>query len=388
MGNVQKENILERKLESKVSAVIPTYNRCPNSGKDIKYNPIWWAANSLFNQSNLGEIVFVDDASNDNFLETVKRIKDVSPVDVEINWIRNKKWKGSGVSRNIGVSIAKYDQIFFVDDDCVVISPKVLPNLQYAFNFLKIEGINVGAISPPLSGHSLESELVPSSEICKINQKKGTMDYCNTTNFPREYFENLENFYSNKERNIFRPLKVDVLGGVFICDKKAFVEAGGFPGTKWRNACSEELDLILNMQIKGYGVFYLPSLDNKFRVFHCRYGDKKFERISYNEEFMIDGLPFNEILKRSLEGEVMDQGNRVSKSQELYSSIISHARIMFKYFGAQVGLNNLRTRCAETKGNKEKKEIFRKAVTDGITLMKSERIIPSRMSDYIREKYL
>ncbi len=379
---------MERKLESRVSAVIPTYNRCPNNGTDIKYNPIWWAANSLFNQSNVDEIIFVDDGSNDNFLETISEIQRVKPFQVDVKYIQNKRRLGSGESRNRGVSACSNDFVFFMDDDCVVISPEVLPNLQYALNFLGTKGVNVGAISPPVSGHSLESELASSSEICKINKEKGTMDYCNTINFPREYFENLENFYSNKERNIFRPLKVDVLGGVFICDKAAFVESGGFPTTKWRNGCSEELDLILNMQGKGYGAFYLPSLDNEFRVFHCRYGDKRIERISYNENLMIDGLPFNKILERSSEGRITDHGNRVSKSQEFYSNIISHARIMFKYFGVRVGLNNLKTRYTETKEDNEKRDIFRKAVIDGTILMEDEGIISSRISDHIKEKYL
>ena len=61
---------------------------------------------------------------------------------------------------------------------------------------------------------------------------------------------------------------------------------------------------------------------------------------------------------------------------------------MFKYFGVQVGLNNLKTRYIEIKGDNEKEDIFRKAVTDGTILMKGEGIIPSRISDHIKEKYL
>ena len=64
---------MEEERAPKISCVIPTYNRCPN--REIQYNPLWWAAHSLFKQSNVGEIVFVDDGSDDYFLETIEEIQ-------------------------------------------------------------------------------------------------------------------------------------------------------------------------------------------------------------------------------------------------------------------------------------------------------------------------
>jgi len=369
-----------------ISCVIPTYNRCPNRDRP-ELNPPWWAANSLDNQKNVGELIFVDDCSDDFTEETINKIR--KKVNFEVKYMRNNERSGSGKSRNLGVEKAQYEKIWFMDDDCVVIDGSVLPKLEYTFDNLRARRKKVGAITLPVSGDSLEHKLVPKDEIGKVDKQRGVMLGC-YTKFPLEYLEEGD-FYLDKKLEIVKPLKIELMGGVFLCSKDAFQEAGGFPTTPWRNACAEEPHLMMNMQEKGYEVFYLPSLDPKFRVFHCRYGDPHFKRISF--DMNVDGISFNEILRES-SNRRKDSGNRVSRPEEIYSNIISDMFIMFNFFNENVGMNNLRTkynllnRGEIFSGVEKNVDIFKRAVKDGVELLREEGKLTDGAERYISSEYL
>jgi len=381
---------MEKSIEKKISCVIPTYNRCPHR-EQISKNPLFWAIYSLNNQPNIAEVIIVDDASKDFTEKTIKELD--QRFDVKIKYIRNSERQGSGRGRNEGVQIADMEKIWFMDDDCVIVGENVLSNLEYAFDFLSESSIEkVGAMTLPVSGNSLESLLTPSHEIGRVDRDKGVMFGC-YTKFPKEYLKEEDSHLINKEKEIYRPLQIELMGGVFITSKKAFIESGGFTKTPWRNACAEEPQLMLNMQNKGYKVYYLPSKDPKFRVFHCRYGDPSFRRIPYKMD--IDGISFNDILKES-SNERGNTGNRVSKSNELYSNVLSDMYIMFKFFGERVGLNNLNTKYnlivnkkifLEIKENK-RVGIFKTAVKEGLFLLNKEDKISTEIQNYIDQKFI
>lgn len=87
-----------------VSVIIPTYNR----GATIER-----AILSVLEQTYQDfEIIIVDDNSNDNTEEVVKKIN-----DNRIKYIRNNINKGANESRNIGVAEAKGEYIAFQDSD-------------------------------------------------------------------------------------------------------------------------------------------------------------------------------------------------------------------------------------------------------------------------------
>jgi len=367
----------------KITAIIPTYNRCPNRS-NVQCNPIWWAANSLFTQPNLGEIVFVNDGSNDYFLETVEEIRKRSPTNVDVNYVHYKERKGSGESRNIGVRAAKYDYLFFMDDDCIILGEEVLPKLYKAFNLLRQEGVGVGAMTMPVSASSLEHEIFPASQIGKVDKEKG-IAHGVYRRFPEEYLENPN--YIDKNKNIFRPLEVESSGGVFLGHKKAYLEGGGFPTTKWRNASTEEAEFTLNMRKRGYKAFYLPSLDEKFSVFHFKYGNPSLERFNGNPyPFLIEGISAKEMIKESLK-ERLGCGNRVTPGEETYSNILSKIKLMFEWYGNSAGLRYLETTYSETKDNGGL-EFFKKAVQDGLDIMREEEMLPSKISKEIKQRYL
>lgn len=91
-------------MESLVSIILPTYNR----GEMLK-NTI----NSVIFQTYANwELIIVDDASNDNTEEIVKKIN-----DKRIRYVRNEKNSGSNYSRNRGAALASGEFLAFIDSD-------------------------------------------------------------------------------------------------------------------------------------------------------------------------------------------------------------------------------------------------------------------------------
>lgn len=382
---------MEEERDSKISCVIPTYNRCPNR-REIQYNPIWWVAHALFKQSNVGEIVFVDDGSDDYFLETIERIQESSN-GIDIKYLRHEKRKGSGESRNRGVALTTNNDIFFMDDDCVTIGDQTLPHLQRAASLLRQEGVSVGVVSLPVYGYSWESESSPISKIGKLDRKTGIFHGC-YTKFPEEYSQDLENSYLDKGEGIFRPVEIDFTGGVFLCDREAYLRAGGFPNLRWRNSALEEAEFMLKLRRDSNKNFYLPSLDDKFGVFHFNYGklayadfsiEDRFEGISF--PFSVPGITLEEAFERSLV-QRRNHGNRVSKEDAFYSHIMSTTRLFFTYYGGEVALNYLETTFSGLRGDIKKMQVFNNAVRDSLRIMDEEGIVHNDISKKVLEKYL
>lgn len=371
-----------------ISAVIPTYNRCPYNIDKLKYNPTWWASVSLSNQKNIGEIIFVDDGSTDYTEKVIKEIDKRLPID--IRYIKNDSNIGLGASRNKGVSVSKYDKLWFMDDDCVIIGEDVIPRLEHAFDLMEHRRVRVGSISLPVSGNSLESQIVNGFEIGKVDKKTGTMFACNSK-FPKEYVGKENELCFDKKYGLLIPFNVEYSHAVFLCKKDSFQKVGGFPTPQWKNAHTEEAQFLKKLQGEGYGVYYLPSLDPSFRVFHCRYGDPNFTRIPY--DFSVDGISFNEILKQSSQLR-LDTGCRVDRESEFLSHVLSEMVFIFSHYNEKTGIRNLQTKLSSLNNGRYFPEvdnglsIFREAVSEGIELLKKEGKIINPTIKYIHSMFL
>lgn len=385
----------------KISCVIPTYNRCPHSLEKKEHNPLWWCLASLREQTpeaNLEEIIIVDDCSEDFTREVLVQFS--KKTSVNLVYKKNERRLGSGQSRNLGVELAKNNLVFFLDDDCLFLDKKTLHKLNYAFSQLK-KGKKVGAMALPVTSNSLEAKLVALSDIGAINREEGKM-LGNHSKFPREYLADLGKYYLNKELDIFQPVEVKVMGGVFLCDKKAFEEAGGFPTFPWKNAYAEEPELVLNMQKHGWGVFYLPSLDNKFRIFHCKFGYPRFDRPLTDGPFSINGLSSEEIIKESAKKRG-NTGNRVDKYDMLYSMVISDFWIMCKHVNIETGINSLISKYRllvrkypgddfyldlKTIPQRKRLALWQQAMQDGLDFLRKKEIIAPSEEEYIKKSVL
>lgn len=384
----------------KISCVIPTYNRCPYNIKKKKYNPLWWCLTSLnmqSKQSGLKEIIIVDDNSRDFTKKIVRELSRISKI--KIIYKKNNKRVGSGKSRNKGVKISKNNLIFFLDDDCILLKKDILEKANYVFNTLKTKKIKIGALALPVTSNKLKSEIVNSNQIGTINKEKGEMMRYHIE-FPKEYLINPERYYLNKKEKIFWPLKVKIAGGVFLCDKKAFIDVGGFPIFPWKKTFGGEPEFMLNIQKKGWKVFYLPSLNKKFRVFHCKFGYKDFNRDIENYNFKIRNIHFKNILQESSKPR-KNTGNRINREELFYSMIIGDLWIMFKHFGNKVGLNYVDSKYKEIKNLRNNKiykdlnnisfnrkiKIFKKAISDGIELLKEKGFITKKSMDILSKNF-
>lgn len=96
--------------EYKISVIIPTFNSSSTIERLI---------HSLINQDFKDfEIVFIDDASEDNTIETIKTA--VSNKKLSYQILANRENKGPGYSRNVGIKHSKGRYIVFIDSDDVV----------------------------------------------------------------------------------------------------------------------------------------------------------------------------------------------------------------------------------------------------------------------------
>lgn len=388
-------------MTEKISCVIPTYNRCPYNSERKEHNPLWWCLTSLREQTpeaNLEEIIIVDDCSEDFTGEVLVQLGKKTPTN--LIYKKNEKRLGSGRSRNLGVELAKNDLVFFLDDDCLFLDKETLYKLNYAFSQLKKEK-KIGAMTLPVTSNSLEAKLVNISEIGTINREEGKM-LGNHSKFPQEYLAALENYYFDKEKNLFQPLEVKTMGGVFLCEKEAFKEAGGFPTFPWKNAFAEEPELALNMQKYGWKVFYLPSLDKNLMVFHCKFGYPRFDRPPADGFFTIDGLSLKEIIKESTKKR-NNTGNRVDKYDLLYSKVISEFWIMCKHLGIETGINSLITNYhflkkdnfrdifyldLKTIPQRKRLDIWQQAMQDGLDFLREKGITIPSEEEYIKKSVL
>lgn len=94
-------------MNPKVSVIIPTYNRA----KQVRY-AVWSVLEQAYRDF---ELIVVDDCSEDNTEEVVKRFK-----DTRVKYIRLGENSGSSTEpRNIGIRESKGEYVAFLDsDDC------------------------------------------------------------------------------------------------------------------------------------------------------------------------------------------------------------------------------------------------------------------------------
>lgn len=128
--------------ENLVSIIMPTYN----CGKFIEET-----INSVLKQTYSNwELIIVDDCSNDNTEEVVKKIK-----DKRIIYIKNEKNCGAAITRNKALKIAKGDYVAFLDSDDLWLPEKLTKMLSFMkennYSFAYHEYTKIDENSNPLN---------------------------------------------------------------------------------------------------------------------------------------------------------------------------------------------------------------------------------------------
>ena len=115
----------------KISVIIPVFNAALFLDKAIQ---------SALNRPQVGEILLIDDRSEDDSYGICKEWTDK---DHRIQLFRNEGMKGAGATRNIGIRNAKFDFITFLDADDYFLKRRFESNEMLFNKYPEVEAISM-----------------------------------------------------------------------------------------------------------------------------------------------------------------------------------------------------------------------------------------------------
>jgi len=264
-----------------VSAIIPTYNRCPYKPGSLRaeLNPLAWCLQSLlFQKPPINEIIIVDDHSEDYTEEVVESFREEGKEKgIKIIYIRNRKRAGNGASRNIGSKAANSKYLFFMDDDNIA-APFAVFGGVYTFELVRKKEEKIAMMGLPVYFRaSRPKKVVPKKDIGNLNFIKGIFSV-NKDAFPQEYLkeENKNEKFIDTELHILNPFRILNANAYCLCLKQAFEEVGGFPETVIKRG--EDREFGCKLVDNGYSLYFSPDI--KFHAVHGMFGfesGKEFE---------------------------------------------------------------------------------------------------------------
>jgi len=361
-----------------ISVVVPTYNRSPHPVEQDS-NPLAWCLESLLAQqhANFDEIVVIDDNSQDHTREVVEYFAEQAEKrGVTINSSKNKKNRGSAISKNEGVARSRNDLVMFVDDDCIFDS-RMLFGAAYTLERLPR---NVAAIHVPVYHRRRHPILVDIKDIGVIDLERGIMKG-NFDGFPREYLDAPEEYLMDPILRIFKPIQIQNLAGVFLIKKDAFQKAGGFPEDfTWRNSYQEETDLAIRIAENSYSLFFTP--DPKFSSIHLKYGAPEQNGDSATNSHLGHLIDQSKVAR-------IDTGNRIRPVEWFHNVLMStyvtlagrnkdaaeeYSERMYERF---VERNDFAVSGigAKIKQKAKRLKIYNRAISDGRKFMGDKRIV-------------
>lgn len=209
----------------KVSVVTPNYN-----GKDFLYAYF----ESLNKNSNeIGEVIIVDNGSNDGSQEFIRNYRE--KVDFPIVLIENSQNLGFAEAVNQGISKARYDYIFSLNNDTVVEKSAILELL----NLLNTDGriFSVSSKMVQFNNPELIDDAGDDYTLLAYTKKRGNN-------------QNLNNFIEVSE--IFSSC-----AGAALYRKDLLEELDGFDSEFF--AYMEDVDLGYRARINGYKNLFCPN---------------------------------------------------------------------------------------------------------------------------------
>lgn len=376
-----------RKRQADISAVIPTYNRCPfdPASENYKYNPLNVCITALLLQrSSIKEIIVIDDASTDYTKKVVENLtaEGYATKGIKIKYFYNTERKGSSVSRNIGAKHALGKYLFFLDDDCVP-SPHLSFVSMIAIKKLEKADKNFSTLVLPVYDRASFPKVAPPLEdLTKSFLKRGAGG-AHFNSVPLEYLNSKSKFLNNTLK-IFKPIQVFQTWGHFIIDRKKYLDVGGFPDfATWPNKAGEEQEFASRLIENTYTLYYLP--DTKASSFHGAYGAKIGGFLGRDWLASITGEKLSLVEFSKICDNGIMSGNRVSVEDYCYSRIIASFCIIYKRnikeainwakisYQEFVSENNKRWYPAYAQGQpflrEKREEIWHKAINDGLILL-------------------
>lgn len=371
-----------------VSIVIPTYNRCPYKPDSLKreLNPLAWALQSLmFQKPKISEIIVVDDNSTDYTEDVVKIFKgEAKEKGIKLKYIKNEGQKGNAIARHIGCEASNSKYLIFMDDDCIV-PPYASFGAVYTFEKLEGMGRKVGMVNlPTYFRRSKPSKFVSKKDIGAISFLKGTY----TTNkgaFPEEYLNGKEDKkFLDIEYHILEPFTISNMNSGFtLCSNKCYQEIGGFKS----NVIGRGIDREFGCSVieNGYLIYFSP--DPKFQSIHGAYGlnsEQEFEGEDWFKK--MNGMISLKKAMSMCNNSNGNNGMRISSNDYFYHAILSFFVLVYprNKKGAMRWIEKVHTEFVKNgnskvfgnidikaPGESERKEMWEKAITEGIKFIKN-----------------
>lgn len=212
-------------ISMKVSVVTPNYN-----GKDFLYA---YFESLIKNSNEIGEVIIVDNGSRDGSQEFIRNYRE--KVDFPIVLIENSQNLGFAEAVNQGISKARYDYIFSLNNDTVVEKSAILELL----NLLNTDGriFSVSSKMVQFNNPELIDDAGDDYTLLAYTKKRGNN-------------QNLNNFIEVSE--IFSSC-----AGAALYRKDLLEELGGFDSEFF--AYMEDVDLGYRARINGYKNLFCPN---------------------------------------------------------------------------------------------------------------------------------
>ena len=209
----------------KVSVVTPNYN-----GKDFLYA---YFESLIKNSNEIGEVIIVDNGSNDGSQEFIRNYRE--KVDFPIVLIENSQNLGFAEAVNQGISKARYDYIFSLNNDTVVEKSAILELL----NLLNTDGriFSVSSKMVQFNNPELIDDAGDDYTLLAYTKKRGNN-------------QNLNNFIEVSE--IFSSC-----AGAALYRKDLLEELDGFDSEFF--AYMEDVDLGYRARVNGYKNLFCPN---------------------------------------------------------------------------------------------------------------------------------
>ena len=214
-------------MKNKVSVVIPSFNRAHILPSVIP---------SYF-QEGVGEVIVVNDCSTDNTANVLLELKKTYPHLILLENEKNIKQTGS---KNKGIMHAKYDYIYFGDDDSYI-TPGTIKNLLDVMVQKKCDIASARALYM-LKGET-EQDVLKRNDVYAENIK----DICNTYTMKVNFWIKVK-----------QPVPIPFVNACFLV-KKNVAEKIFFSTVFFGNCLREETDFLLRAYSKGFINYYVSD---------------------------------------------------------------------------------------------------------------------------------
>lgn len=125
MTNIVDSNIDNNTTSPLVSIIVPVYN-----GERFMSDCLSYINNQVY--KNI-EVIFINDCSIDNTLTKLRELEKKNVLAMTV--ISNPQNRGTGYSRNVGMTVAKGDYVFFMDQDDEITSDCISTLVEDAINY-------------------------------------------------------------------------------------------------------------------------------------------------------------------------------------------------------------------------------------------------------------